>query len=151
MRCQQLDHQVSAAWIKQAARLSSLADEPCWNEAQLLSACHGHDMLMAAIESENVVGYLVAAKVLDEAEIHTVLVDLGRRGRGIAKAMLDNTMVALQQQGVQQVYLEVRASNTAAQALYAGYGFKPMGERKAYYKNADGSRENAVLMQWASA
>jgi ribosomal-protein-alanine N-acetyltransferase len=38
--------------------------------------------------------------------------------------------------------LEVRASNTAAQRLYAGAGFERRGKRRGYY--ADG--EDAIVM-----
>ena len=147
MRITILDQQVPAVWVEQAANLSCLPDEPQWHQAQLVAACHGADLVLAAVEDDLVVGYLIVAKVLDEAEIHTVLVDQQQRGKGIAKALLEETITRLEQQAVQQVFLEVRASNDAAKALYAGFGFQSIGERKNYYKNADGSREDALLMQ----
>ena len=147
MRITILDQQVPPAWIEQAATLSCLPNEPQYNQAQLMSACHGADLVLAAVEEELVLGYLIVASVLDEAEIHTVLVDHGQRGKGIAKQLLVEAVNVLGQQGVQQVFLEVRASNVAAKGLYAGCGFESIGERKNYYKNADGSREHAVLMQ----
>lgn len=147
MHCQLLDQQVSSTWVAQAANLNALTDEPRWSEAQLVAACHGDDLVIAAIEEECLVGYLVIAAVLDEAEIHTVLVDQGRRGKGIAKAMFSAAKFELDQQGVKQVFLEVRESNMAARGLYEGFGFKVIGERKGYYKNTDGSRETALLMQ----
>ena len=39
--------------------------------------------------------------------------------------------------------LEVRASNTAAQSLYAKYGFQKVGVRNGYYLD---NREDAVIM-----
>lgn len=39
--------------------------------------------------------------------------------------------------------LEVRASNTAAQSLYAKYGFAKVGVRRGYYTD---NREDGVLM-----
>jgi ribosomal-protein-alanine N-acetyltransferase len=38
--------------------------------------------------------------------------------------------------------LEVRVSNTAAQALYARFGFAPAGVRRKYYENV----EDAIVM-----
>ena len=147
MRIVTLDQQVSAAWVNQAATLSCLPNDPQWNQAQLVAACHGGDLVLAAVVDEQVVGYLIVATVLDEAEIHTVLVDHGQRGKGIAKQLLGEAINVLRQQGIQQAFLEVRASNEAAKGLYAGFGFQSIGERKNYYKNTDGSRESAVLMQ----
>jgi [ribosomal protein S18]-alanine N-acetyltransferase len=46
---------------------------------------------------------------------------------------------------VNLVLLEVRRSNAAAQALYAGFGFRPLGERRGYYPARDG-REDAVIL-----
>jgi ribosomal-protein-alanine N-acetyltransferase len=39
--------------------------------------------------------------------------------------------------------LEVRVSNSAAQALYAKYGFEQVGRRKGYYSD---NREDALIM-----
>lgn len=147
MRIVTLDQQVSAAWIDQAATLSCLPNEPQWNQAQLVAACDGGDLVLVAVEEKWVVGYLIVATVLDEAEIHTVLVDHGQRGKGVAKQLLAEAIEVLRLQGIRQVFLEVRASNEAAKGLYAGFGFQVVGERKGYYKNEDGSRENALLMQ----
>jgi [ribosomal protein S18]-alanine N-acetyltransferase len=46
---------------------------------------------------------------------------------------------------VNLVLLEVRRSNAVAQALYAGFGFRPLGERRAYYPAYDG-REDAIVL-----
>ena len=47
--------------------------------------------------------------------------------------------------GANQLTLEVRVSNLAAQAVYRRFGFAPAGVRKAYYVD---NREDAVIM-WA--
>ncbi|MCI4054270.1 hypothetical protein MM710_39410, partial [Klebsiella pneumoniae] len=47
----------------------------------------------------------------------------------------------------QRLLLEVRAGNTAAQALYAAHGFSIAGRRKNYYRATDGQTEDAVLME----
>ena len=41
-------------------------------------------------------------------------------------------------------YLEVRESNTSARALYARHGFRPVGQRSAYYRNP---REDALVLR----
>ena len=42
--------------------------------------------------------------------------------------------------------LEVRASNTPAQKLYSKFDFEEEVIRKGYYRNPDGSREDAIVM-----
>jgi ribosomal-protein-alanine N-acetyltransferase len=49
------------------------------------------------------------------------------------------------QKSVNVVFLEVRASNQSARALYESAGFNEMGLRRNYYPDASG-REDAVLM-----
>jgi len=44
-----------------------------------------------------------------------------------------------------RVFLEVRASNAAALALYRSAGFREIGVRRGYYQNANGS-EDAITM-----
>lgn len=45
-----------------------------------------------------------------------------------------------------RIYLEVRPSNAAARALYAGNGFAEVGTRRDYYPAA-GGREDALIME----
>ncbi len=81
----------------------------------------------------------------DEAHITSLAVagEARRRGHG---RRLARTLVALAGSlGAEAVTLEVRASNGAARALYAGQGFEEVGERRRYY--ADG--EDAIIMTLA--
>jgi ribosomal-protein-alanine N-acetyltransferase len=49
------------------------------------------------------------------------------------------------------VFLEVAASNTAAQALYRGFGFTEAGRRTGYYRRGDGVEDALVMRQDLSA
>jgi ribosomal-protein-alanine N-acetyltransferase len=44
---------------------------------------------------------------------------------------------------VEEVFLEVRESNLSAQALYLSSGFRPVGQRAAYYRNP---KEDALVL-----
>ena len=46
-------------------------------------------------------------------------------------------------EGAQSSFLEVRASNLAAQDLYRKFGFEESGVRRRYYRDND---EDAILM-----
>jgi len=65
----------------------------------------------------------------DEAEILNLAVDPTFRRRGIASRLL----ARLRAETASKIYLEVRASNTGAQAFYEQMGYRREGERKAYY------------------
>jgi ribosomal-protein-alanine N-acetyltransferase len=49
----------------------------------------------------------------------------------------------------EQIFLEVRTSNTAAISLYESEGFSPVARRLEYYPgaSADGPREDAIVMR----
>jgi ribosomal-protein-alanine N-acetyltransferase len=82
-----------------------------------------------------IVGYLVAREAAGTGEILNLAVDPPHRRCGIARALLEAGLTALRHRQADEVFLEVRVSNEAAQALYRGAGFLPVGRRRAYYRN----------------
>ena len=82
--------------------------------------------------------------VADEAEIASVCVDPAYRRLGGGTKLLQTLLRQARLSGAQNVYLEVRASNRAAQELYRCAGFECIGVRKRYYTNPS---EDAVLMR----
>lgn len=84
--------------------------------------------------SGQVVGYIGAYLILDEADINQVAVSPLYRRRGIAQALLQDFMQKLRKKNIDAITLEVRASNEAAIALYEKCGFKNEGVRKNFYE-----------------
>jgi ribosomal-protein-alanine N-acetyltransferase len=82
-----------------------------------------------------VVGYALARWVEGTAEILNLAVEPDHRRRGIAEALLGGMLAALTGRGVEEVFLEVRESNTAARSLYQSRGFRLAGMRRAYYRH----------------
>ena len=80
------------------------------------------------------VGYVVAWFVVDEAEVANVAVAPEARGQGVGARLLDEALGAASRHGAASVYLEVRDSNAAARALYASRGFVQIGRRRRYYR-----------------
>ena len=85
--------------------------------------------------NEGIVGYLIAREAGGTGEILNLAVDPPHRRAGIASALLDAGLVVLRRRGAEEIFLEVRESNLAAQALYLGAGFRPVGQRARYYRN----------------
>jgi ribosomal-protein-alanine N-acetyltransferase len=90
---------------------------------------------LVAEEEDRIVGYLIAREAVGTGEILNLAVDPSYRRSGIARALLDAGLAVLRQRAVDEVFLEVRVSNEAAQALYRGAEFRPVGRRRAYYRN----------------
>ena len=77
-------------------------------------------------------GFLVARKVMDdEFELLNMAVAPEQRRKGFGKALLYEVLGRFR--GIW--FLEVRASNHAAQALYEGLGFHRSGRRRDYYRS----------------
>ncbi len=92
---------------------------------------------------DDLVGYGCLWLIVDEAHISTLAVAPAQRGRGLGELVLLvllNEAIALD---AVTATLEVRVSNTGAQALYAKYGFEVVGWRKRYYVD---NQEDALIM-----
>ncbi len=91
-----------------------------------------------------ILGYVVALFIVDEAEIADLAVTPEARRRGIGGLLLDRVAVEAARAGVRSLYLEVRESNSAARALYASRSFAQVGLRRGYYQHP---REDALLLK----
>ena len=92
-------------------------------------------------------GFILSRVAADEAEILTIGVRPKRRGLGIAGRLLRANMQQLQIARAKTWFLEVEAQNAAALALYKRFGFERVGERKSYYRKADGEPATAFILR----
>lgn len=106
------------------------------------------DFMIACDEENNIIGYIGIWTLLDECQINKIAVIPEKRKIGIGKTILNHVIELTRDMGVKSWYLEVRESNTAAQALYRSAGFSSVGTRKNYYINPV---EDAVLMSLEEA
>ncbi len=90
-------------------------------------------------------GYAVLLPLLGEAELLNIGVAAKHQRKGLGRALLRAMLDAALALKLRRVFLEVRAANTAALALYRSAGFAAIGVRHRYYRNASGS-EDAVTM-----
>ena len=91
-------------------------------------------------------GFALARQTLDEAEILMVAVDPDAQRRGHGTTLMNTLLERLKNGGVATVFLEVEDGNHPARALYAKLGFAETGRRKGYYRHADGTRADALLL-----
>lgn len=93
--------------------------------------------------NERVAGFIAARLMANELHINNVAVRENYRRRGIGNALLATILERGRERGASKAFLEVRASNTAAQALYARHGFEIAGRRARYYSEP---LEDALVM-----
>lgn len=90
-----------------------------------------------------IVGVIVAWLLVDEVHIATIATHPNFRRQGIAQALLVHVLKSGAAEGALSSFLEVRASNFVAQAMYRKFGYEETGRRPRYYKD---NGEDAILM-----
>ena len=115
-----------------------------WNVKMLSDAFLSNGFLGLTYESDGeIIGYVFGKTVVDEGEIELIAVKKTHRKQGVGKALLAEFLSAVKSSGVTDVFLEVRRSNIAAQALYEKTGFTYIAVREKYY----GGVEDALVMK----
>jgi ribosomal-protein-alanine N-acetyltransferase len=125
------------AGLEQACAVAPLSQASLGEEL-----AHPDRAYFLAFQHTQPVGYLGVAILVDAGHVMTVGVLPERRRRGIATALLAEASLWLSTRQIDALTLEVRASNTPAQAFYARHSFAVDGVRPGYY--ADG--EDALIM-----
>ena len=127
-----------------------------WSSAMMreeLGSPHGHYVVLESAGS--IVGYagLRSPRGAMDADIQTIAIAEAARGRGQGRELLRTLLAEASSRGARDLFLEVRADNPVAQALYASEGFVEVGRRPRYYQPDD---VDAVVMRldvpgWAGA
>jgi len=103
--------------------------------------------LLVALENgslnRTVLGYIISWIVEDEMHILNLAVTPELRRQGIARQLVLAAIKRASARGARRAFLEVRASNSAAQKLYSNLGFTGSFVRRDYY---DSPVEDAVVM-----
>ena len=101
--------------------------------------------LVAKIDN-TVVGFIGAWFIMDECQITNIAVHEKYRRQGIASQLVAELLKKCKKHETSYVMLEVRVNNFSAQKLYSKFGFKEEAIRRNYYKNPDGTRDDALIM-----
>jgi ribosomal-protein-alanine N-acetyltransferase len=117
-----------------------------WSLGDFRECVTSDSTFLVAETAEGVAGYVVALSAADEGEILNLAVAPGGRRHGTGRALVIAVLASLLELGVRNVYLEVRDSNVAARALYAGHGFGEVGRRTRYYRRPV---EDAIILRAA--
>ncbi|AFJ48440.1 ribosomal protein S18-alanine N-acetyltransferase [Shimwellia blattae] len=116
-----------------------------WSEKTLLSN-QGERYLNLRIDHDGAMaGFAITQIVLDEATLFNIAIDPACQRRGLGRALLTHLIATLEQRDILTLWLEVRASNAGAIALYESLGFNEVTVRRNYYPTAEG-REDAIVM-----
>jgi ribosomal-protein-alanine N-acetyltransferase len=111
-------------------------------QSELDLARSGERFYVAARAGGTVVGYAGLMFVVGDAHVTNIAVAAEQQRSGIGTHLLATLAWEAVRRGCEAMTLEVRVSNTGAQALYRRFGFVPAGVRQRYYENT----EDAIVM-----
>jgi [ribosomal protein S18]-alanine N-acetyltransferase len=106
-----------------------------------------HVIAHRAMVGSAMAGFIMSRLVEDEAEILSVAVAGQRRGRGLARNLLNLHLRRLAALGARAVFLEVDEHNAAAIRLYDRAGFHEISRRPNYYPGPGGQAVAALVLR----
>ena len=123
-----------------------------WPEAHFRQAIGDERTLLLVLREarrrdeagRGILAFLCLQTVADEAHVHDLAVEPGRRRRGLGRRLLRLGLDLAWRRGAETAFLEVRRSNEAALALYTAEGFEALAVRRDYYANP---REDALVLR----
>ena len=123
--------------------LQESPEAAAWSQESLLQLASADPAAWVVELNGVLVGFLIGRIVADEFEILNMAVSRAHRRSGIGSTLLETALEFSRLAGSARAYLEVRASNGPAIALYARHGFVECGRRALYYRDPV---EDAVLL-----
>ena len=124
-----------------------------WNRRQVRDALAtpnthcllAHDDAGADGDSQalSATGFLLSRAAPGEEEILLLAVCPGRRRSGVASRLVEAFKAEAAARGAERIFLEVRENNPAI-AFYRLQHFNPVGRRRDYYRQNDGTRLDAI-------
>ena len=141
---------IEPATIRDAPRLAQLHGTSFhrgWGESEFERMLAERNTLVQRLRlGRKIIGFAVSRMGADEAEILSIAIDAGHRGKGYSRNLLLTHLGHPAGYGVRSIFLEVEENNHPARRLYQWAGFTVVGRRERYYRQ-DGEQLNALLMR----
>lgn len=134
---------MTSADVPSVAALEKLCFSDPWSVSSIASELDNPLSLWLVWEEDGTAAaYLGVQRVPPQADVMNVAVSPALRRRGIARALFAELERRLPE--IDELFLEVRASNSGAIALYRTLGFEQVGRRPNYYLDP---REDALILR----
>ena len=117
-----------------------------WSRESMLAELLNPNTFYLVAGRERFEGYagLLAPKGAEQADVQTIAVAEAVRGNGLGRALMNIMLSEARSRRAAEGFLEVRADNAGARALYESLGFEQITIRRKYYQ-PDGV--DAVVMR----
>lgn len=117
-----------------------------WSEKELKDLARNNAIKFLRIEKDSdTQGLMIWQVSLDECDIISICVTPEMRRKGLASALLRESIKRCRQDGITTAFLEVAEDNDAAISLYIQHGFNICGRRKGYYQRPGTAVDAMVL------
>ena len=126
------------------AKLDAQARTDFWSISQIqaeLAFCPAINLILE--DNDIPAGFALSRRILDELEIDMVAIIPGYRRQGLGRQLVDHLINLARSASVNQIFLEVAATNSTARALYRTVGFKQIDIRRNYYAHTG---DDAVVL-----
>jgi ribosomal-protein-alanine N-acetyltransferase len=142
---------IEPATLRDAPKLAQLHGASFhrgWSEGEFETMLTERNTLVHRLRmGGRTIGFAASRMAADEAEILSIAIDDGYRGRGLSRDLLLTHLGHLAGHGVRRIFLEVEENNRPARRLYERAGFTVVGRRERYYRQDGGEQLNALLMR----
>tara|TARA_B110000211_G_scaffold102880_1_gene119713 strand:- start:315 stop:782 length:468 start_codon:yes stop_codon:yes gene_type:complete len=138
--------------IPQLMAIETACHSHPWTLNTMSSCIGGRYFNVAAFDEVSMIGFYIGEKAGPDFTLMDICVTPSHQGKGIARQLLAQFIEYGKQQNAENLFLEVRESNTRAIALYENAGFTEMSVRKNYYPSDNPAKngfEDAILMGMA--
>lgn len=118
--------------------------ETFWSYSMFQKELENPDNFYLVVKDENdmILGFGGVWQSVEDMHITCIVTHKNFRKKGIGSLILEKLIQIAKQKHMNSITLEVRESNSIAQALYLKYAFQIVGRRKKYYQGI----EDAMIM-----
>jgi [ribosomal protein S18]-alanine N-acetyltransferase len=132
--------------LERVSRIELASYDHPWSLGNFRDSLHAGYSAWVREADCGVIGYYVMMAAAGEAHLLNLTIAPAWRRHGLGRDLLQHCLERARDHHAENLYLEVRASNIAAIALYQSSGFIDLALRHAYYPAREG-REDALIMK----
>ncbi len=140
-----LIREMTAADVAAVFAIDCQTNDFPWTQSLFEQAVASTKKTSVIEEQGEILGFSIVSYVVGEAELLNICIAKNQQGKKLGNQLLEHALEQSKKSENHEMYLEVRASNVVALALYEKHDFNEIGRRKDYYP-MKGGREDAILM-----
>lgn len=108
-----------------------------WSRLSFEEVLVGDYQCSVIVQNHSVIAFFVVSEIEGEVHIINLAVAQNRQGQGLGHFLMHNIIAFAESVQASKIFLEVRASNLAAQSLYQKWQFEQIAIRPKYYRVPD--------------